>query len=164
MADPIVLPPLIVKPRKFEHVFEFPKYRITDPCKNVLLAANLWDFGIDHDTPLDEHDAYVITVVAPLMKSHPAAVTVLTGLASRTGPSALNLGLSKRRANQVKQTFDFFLGVPFGIPSRVEAGGQGDHFAEALHMPKKEDDRFRSVPLTVLADPTKPRNIRLLPP
>jgi outer membrane protein OmpA-like peptidoglycan-associated protein len=158
------MPPLIIGPtnRKFDNVFTFTKDRIVDPFKNVLLAANLFNFGVDGDAPLPDHDAWLLLVAAKVMNDNPKAVAVLTGLASRTGPSDHNLDLSRRRAQQVKSTLDLVLLAPFGVPSRVEAGAQGDHFAAALNAPKKEDGRFRAVLVTILADPTLPRIVRLL--
>jgi hypothetical protein len=67
-----------------------------------------------------------------------------------------------RRAHQVKSTLDFILLAPFGVPSHVTAKGVGDLFAAALNAPKKEDGRFRAVLVTILADPTLPRMVRLL--
>jgi outer membrane protein OmpA-like peptidoglycan-associated protein len=161
---PLVLPPLVIGPtnRKFDNVFTFTKDRIVDPFKNVLLAANLFNFAVDSDAPLPDHEAWLLLVAAKVMQDNPKAVAVLTGLASRTGPSDHNLDLSRRRAEQVKSTLDVVLLAPFGVPSRVEAGAQGDHFAATLNAPKKEDGRFRAVLVTILADPTLPRIVRLL--
>jgi outer membrane protein OmpA-like peptidoglycan-associated protein len=161
---PRVLPPLVIGPtnRKFDNVFTFPRDRIVDPFKNVLLAANLFNFAVNSDAPLLDHEAWLLLVAGQVMKDHPKAVAVLTGLASRTGPSDYDLDLSRRRAQQVKSTLDFILLAPFGVPSRVTAKGVGDLFAAALNAPKKEDGRFRAVLVTILADPTLPRFVRLL--
>jgi hypothetical protein len=53
---------------------------------------------------------------------------------------------------------------PPGPPARTSVGGQGEHFAAALGVKDgKEDSRFRSVLVTLLADRTKNTPVKLLP-
>jgi outer membrane protein OmpA-like peptidoglycan-associated protein len=159
----VTLPPDIITPRKFPNVRKYRKDEIVDPQSNVLLAANLFNFGIDRDEPPDDHDEFLLIVVVALMKANPKAVTILTGLASRTGSSAHNLELSKRRAKRLGWTVDAALGAHYGLPSRISVRAQGDLYAANFGAPaNKEDEHYRAVLLTVFADYTKPLSVKLL--
>ena len=95
---------------RFPNVFVFPSRRIVDPGGNVLMVANLFNFKIDNDQVLVDHDLFLGTVVAPLLIANPPSGARLIGLASRSGSAEHNLQLSLRRAPKCS---DFAVAVPF---------------------------------------------------
>jgi hypothetical protein len=168
MGTPIIMPPLVVTGRRFPNVFVMPRKRIFDPGKNVVMVANLFNFKINDDQTLDDHDLFLGSVVAPLLLGNSAAGARLVGLASRSGSDAHNLQLSLRRARNAEASLSAFLLPdlvnPPGPPPRTSVGGQGEQFAANLNVKDgTEDSRFRSVLVTVLADRTKNTPVRLLP-
>ncbi len=167
--DPIGLPPIIINGEKFPNVFVFPRKRISDPGRNVLLAANLFNFAIDSDRPLRDHERWLAKVAAPLLTAQSAAGARIVGLASRTGSDAHNLRLSLRRAKNIGTSLSLLIIAndivnPPNPPPRTSVGAQGEHFAASVGEKKgTEDSRFRSVLVTLLADRTKNTPVRLLP-
>jgi hypothetical protein len=170
MAPPLVFPPAVIIGKRFPNVFVFPRTRIVDPGNNVLLAANLFNFGIDKVKLQPDHETWLGTVAAPLLRTRPSGGARLTGLASRSGSDSHNLLLSLRRARSAQTTLTLFLVFddivnPPGPTPRISVGAQGDHFAANIGVKKgTEDERFRSVLVILLADRTKFTPVRLLPP
>lgn len=66
------------------------------------MVANLFDFGIDKDSPRLDHDLFLGSVVAPLLAANLGAGARIVGLASRSGSDAHNLSLSLRRARNIQ--------------------------------------------------------------
>jgi hypothetical protein len=162
------MPPLVITAGKFPNVFVFPRRRIVDPGNNVLLAANLFNFAINSDAPLLDHDRWLAKVAAPLLADRPAAGARLTGLASRSGAADHNLKLSVRRAKNVDASLSLLLFArdlvsPPSPPPRTSVGGQGEHFAAGVGAKDgSEESRFRSVLVTLLVDRTRNTPVRLL--
>ena len=167
--DVIEMPPLVITAGRFPNVFVFPRKRISDPGNNVLLAANLFNFAIDSDRPLLDHDRWLAKVAAPLLTGRPAAGARMTGLASRSGSADHNLRLSVRRAKSIEASLSLLLFAselvnPPNPPPRTSVGGQGEHFAAGAGAKDgSEESRFRSVLVTLLADRTRNTPVRLLP-
>ncbi|MGE3777459.1 MAG: hypothetical protein AB7F89_09765 [Pirellulaceae bacterium] len=167
MAPVLQMPPIHIGAKAFPNVFVFPPARIEDPGKNVLICANLFNFKVDKDATLRDHDLWLALVAAPLLRTHPKAGVRLIGLASRTGAPGHNLKLSVRRARNASISLSLFLAGdnlihPPAPPPRIVFGGQGEHFAEQLHVPDgTEGPQWRSVLVTILADRAKNTPIRL---
>jgi hypothetical protein len=169
MGAPIIMPPIVITGRRFPNVFVMPRRRIFDPGKNVVMVANLFNFKIDDDQPLADHDLFLGSVVAPLLIGNPAGGARIVGLASRSGSDLHNLRLSLRRAKNVEASLSLFLFAsnlvnPPSPPPRTSVGAQGEHFAANLNVKDgTEASRFRAVLVTVLVDRTKNTPVRLLP-
>ena len=154
---------------RFPNVFVFPSRRIVDPGGNVLMVANLFNFKIDNDQVLVDHDLFLGTVVAPLLIANPPSGARLIGLASRSGSAEHNLQLSLRRARNIQTSLSLFLFAdglvnPSGSSARTSIGAQGEQFAANLNVKDgTEDSRFRSVLVTILRDRDKKSPVRLLP-
>ena len=155
---------------KFKNVFVFPRERIDDPSGNVLMVANLAQFGIGSDRLLSDHRAFLRTIVAPMMAAIPTAGARMIGLASRSGSAQFNLQLGLRRAKNAKRELEFHL-IPFelmnppGPPPRITVGSQGEFFAARQGVADgKEDGRHRSVLVTVLFDRRIPTEVTLRKP
>jgi hypothetical protein len=167
--DQIVMPPEVIVGKRFPNVFVFPRQRISDPGNNVLLVANLFNFDINGDRPKPDHDLWLGKVAAPLLAERPTAGARIVGLASRSGAADFNLQLSRRRAKSIDISLSLFLmpsdlANPPGSPMRTSVGGQGEHFAAVLGVKDgKEDSRFRSVLVTLLADRSTNTPVQLLP-
>lgn len=165
----VVFPPEVITGRRFPNVFVFPRKRIVDPGNNVLLIAKLFNFKIDSDQPLRDHDLFLGIVAAPLMTARRGAGARIIGLASRSGKDLHNLLLSRRRAKNVDVSLSFFLFAsdlvnPPSPPARTSTGGQGEHAAEIIGQKDgTEDPQFRAVLLTILVDRTKNTPVRVLP-
>jgi hypothetical protein len=167
--DVIEMPPLVITAGKFPNVFVFPRKRIVDPGNNVLLAANLFNFAINSDRPLLDHDRWLAKVATPLLTERPAAGARIVGLASRSGAADHNLRLSRRRAQSIDTSLSLLLFAsdlvnPPSPPPRTSVGGQGEHFAASVGAKDgTEESRFRSVLVTLLVDRTKNTPVKLLP-
>jgi hypothetical protein len=163
----INIPHLFISSRVFPNVFVFPKDRVDDPGKNVLLVANLFNFKIDKDAPLRDHDLWLGLVAAPLLTAFPKAGARLVGLASRSGEAGHNLRLSLRRAKNVSISLALFLAgrdlvKPPSFPPRISVSAQGEGFAAKIEVPDgTESPRFRSVLVTLLVDRNKNTPVRL---
>jgi hypothetical protein len=154
-------------------VFVFPPERIVDPQKNVLLVANLWNFAINHAEIQPDHFLWLGAVAAKRLIASETAGARMIGLASPTGSDDYNLQLGLRRAQSAEASLALFLigndlvhppSTPqLAATPRITVGSQGDAFAEN-HGAQigTEDARWRSVLITILADRTRPTNVRLL--
>ena len=166
--DVIEMPPAIITAGRFANVFVFPRRLISDPGKNVLLAANLFNFAVNSDRPLIDHDRWLAQVAAPMLSGKPAAGARIVGLASRSGSADHNQKLSVRRAKSVDASLALLLFAsnlvnPPSPPPRTSVGGQGEHFAAGVGAKDgSEEGRFRAVLVTLLADRTKNTPVRLL--
>jgi hypothetical protein len=70
----------------------------------VNADVRLFNFDIDVAEPLkSEHLEFLRHQVVPAIQANPRASIVLVGSASRSGPEAHNLGLSRRRAEEVQK-------------------------------------------------------------
>jgi hypothetical protein len=165
----VVVPPIVTGSRKFDHVFVFPPERISDPCKNVLLVANMWNFAIGKADLLPDHKAFLALEVATRLIADPAAGARLVGLASRSGSDWFNLQLGKKRAENAKAELSAHIRMfdilnPPGPPERITTGSQGERFAERRGVADgNEEARFRSVLVTVLRARRRPCTVQLLP-
>ena len=66
--------------------------------------ARIFNFEIDVAGPLkSEHVRFLREQVLPAVQANPGATIILVGSASRSGPEAHNLGLSRRRAEEVQK-------------------------------------------------------------
>ena len=166
--DVIEMPPLEIRAERFPNVFVFPRRRIFDPGKNVLLAANLFNFAVDSDRPLLDHDRWLAQVAAPMLSGKASAGARIVGLASRSGSAAHNQRLSVRRAKSIDTSLALLVFAndlvnPPGPPPRTTVGGQGEHFAASVGAKDgSEQGQFRAVLVTLLADRTKNTPVRLL--
>jgi hypothetical protein len=169
MPSPITMPPLQIGGRRYAHVFVFPPQRIVDPCGNVLMVANLWNFGIGKAELLPDHRVFLALEVAPLLKADEAAGARLIGLASRSGNDAYNLQLGLARAKNARAELSLHVLAhdllnPPGPPERIAVGSQGERFAARLGMRDgTEEARYRAVLVTVLRDRRRPCDVQLLP-
>lgn len=112
----------------------------------TTLAASLYNYDIDGDTPKPPHEKFLVENVVPLLEI-PGVVIVLRGLASRTGSDAHNLALSQRRIDKVKA----FLRKhgPANVQVAPTAAGEADA-AAAGQADKTEDEAFRAVLISVV--------------
>lgn len=156
--------------RSYENVFVFPRERIVDPCNNVLLVANLANFGIGRADLLPGHKRFLACEAAPLLIADPAAGARLIGLASRSGNDWYNLQLGLERARNARVELARHIAIPDlinppGPPERITIGSQGERFAARLGVADgRESGNHRAVLVTVLRDRRRACDVRLLPP
>jgi len=122
----------------------------TFSATDSYLSVLMYNFDIGSAVLKPEHLHYIETTVYPyLSKKLPATIV---GLASRTGPDAFNMTLSKARADNVVQA------IQAHDPSFPSPAIQfGEELARLLGVPDNaEDDWWRSV-LIILGEPPKPK-------
>jgi outer membrane protein OmpA-like peptidoglycan-associated protein len=155
--------------RRYPNVFVFPRERIADPCGNVILVANLWNFAVARADLLPDHKEFLRYEVAPWLLADPAAGARCVGLASRSGSDWFNLQLGLQRAKATQAELWQHIATrdaldPPGPPPRITVGSQGERFAARQGVRDgTEEARHRAVLVTVLRDRKRSCDVRLLP-
>jgi hypothetical protein len=110
------------------------------------LAASLFNFDVDGDTPKPEHEKFLFENVVPFFLT-PGVKIRLRGEASRSGSAAHNQALSQRRIDKVLA----FLKRNGMLAAQFDRLATGESDAAATGQADgTEDERFRAVIVTVV--------------
>lgn len=111
----------------------------------------LYNFDVASDAVKPEHRYYLTAKIAHLFQKPKPPRIFLTGMASRTGGTGYNLGLSRRRVEEVIRVLRG-AGVPASQMIRSDFVGE----AKSKLPDGTENDWDRAVRITVTYDPTPP--------
>jgi outer membrane protein OmpA-like peptidoglycan-associated protein len=124
---------------------EYMEYRQTDRGVVVTLGDVLFEVG---EADLLDSAAENIRDVIELLESEPDKAIRIEGHTDSTGPTALNLRLSRQRAEAVRNAL-IDLGIEAG---RMNAVGMGEEFPIATNETEQGRARNRRVDVIVLND------------
>lgn len=124
------------------------------------LQALLYDFDVDSDTVKLEHNHWIRANVMPYRTR--TMTDVIIGLASRTGPNAHNMDLSKRRADNVSRQIYLLEPSLMMTETNVAFGEEAARIAGVRDG--VEDARWRGVLITLFDPSTLPVPLKPNPP